>query len=248
MELFREAVDSGIDELRNLQQTLEVRPTDASNFSAVNSHLARINVWAVSIGLADHPKSEFASHWANVSLSIQAQTKSLLNDLVGLCREGTSTWQMQIVAETREDSTQQLIATTVASGRHFHHVGQVNGIIDQALFDYFGAKEPKTTTETPSSDELAGVLSDIEDVIDCLSSLAPSIRNATRPKLRSNTSSTITESNGQLEWDTRLVQTFFSTLDSILKDRLLMAISWRRKLIANWKGPPSQIHGREKSE
>lgn len=105
MEPFHEAVNSGIEELKNLQEALEARsPDESPNLSAVKSHLARINVWAVSTRLAI-PKSELTSHWYDISESIHTQIRSLLDDLVDLCREGTTTRQMQPGAETSKDST-----------------------------------------------------------------------------------------------------------------------------------------------
>lgn len=89
MEQFRQAVSSVAAELKKLQETLEARSSDPSgNLSAAKSHLARIKVWAVSVGLADPPRSEVTNNWSNVSLSIRTQVRSLLGDLVDLCREG----------------------------------------------------------------------------------------------------------------------------------------------------------------
>lgn len=110
--------------------------------------------------------------------------------------------------------------------------------VDQAVIDYFNPKQPGSTDETVSSDELPEVLADIEDIIDCLLSLAPSIRRGTEPKPILNSSPIITESNSQLERDTHLVRTSFPALDSMIVDKLVMAISWRRNLIANWKDAP----------
>lgn len=120
--------------------------------------------------------------------------------------------------------------------------------IDQALLDYFAPGEPVSATETVSSDELPEVLADIEDTIDCLMSLTPSIRNGTNPKLILNNPPTDTESSSQFERDRRLVRTFFPDLDSRIAERLLTAISWRRSLIANLKDERLKTHDPKKSE
>lgn len=120
--------------------------------------------------------------------------------------------------------------------------------IDQALLDCFAPGEPGSTTETVSSDELPEILADIEDTIDCLMSLTPSIRNGIKPKLIPNNPPTDTESSSQFERDRQLVRTFFPDLDSRIAERLLTAISWRRNLIANLKDEPLKTHDPEKSE
>lgn len=89
MDQAREAVNSVTTEVRKLQEALKARSSDASeNLSAAKSHLARINVWAVSVGLADPPRSEAICYWSKITLSIHEQIRSLLDDLVDLCREG----------------------------------------------------------------------------------------------------------------------------------------------------------------
>lgn len=89
MEQFRQAVSSVTAGLKRLLEALKARPSDVSeNLSAAKSHLARINVWAFSVGLAEPSISEATSYWSKSSLSIHAQVRSLLDDLVNLCREG----------------------------------------------------------------------------------------------------------------------------------------------------------------
>lgn len=119
---------------------------------------------------------------------------------------------------------------------------------DQELPGYANPRDPVSTAEPVSSDELSEILADIEDIIDCLMSLAPSIRNRTEPKLTLSNSPTSTESNIQLERDAQLVQKVFPTLDSMVADRLLMAISWRRNLLATWKDQSLKTRDPEKSK
>lgn len=120
--------------------------------------------------------------------------------------------------------------------------------IDQASLGSFAPEEPGATSESDSSDELSEILAEIEDIIDCLFSLAPSIRIGTEPKLMLNNPPTNMESSSRPERDMQLVRTFFPNLDSLIEDRLLTAISWRRSLIANWKNPLLKTHDLEKSE
>lgn len=89
MGQLREAVNSVTVELTKLQETLKSNPSDlTSSLSATQSHLARINVWAVSTGLADPPRSKGTSYWPKVSLSMRTHVRSLLDDFASLCGEG----------------------------------------------------------------------------------------------------------------------------------------------------------------
>lgn len=136
----------------------------------------------------------------------------------------------------------------MATGQRFSQIDQARGDIDQALLEHFCPGESKQTAENPSSDELSGILSEIEDIIDCLSTLVPSIRIGTGPVLTVTTTSASPKSSIQVERDTQLVREFFPTIDSAIKDRLLMAISWRWKLIATWQDTTLQAHEEERVE
>ncbi|KAG6366037.1 hypothetical protein INS49_000213 [Diaporthe citri] len=136
----------------------------------------------------------------------------------------------------------------MASDSHSNRPEEAKKGIDQALLDYFATEEPGSTTETVSGDDVSAILADIEDIIDCLLSLAPSIHNGTEPKLTPNTSQTSTESNSQLERDTQLVRASSPTIDSMIAERLLIALSWRRTLIANWRDPSLKTNDPEKSK
>lgn len=133
----------------------------------------------------------------------------------------------------------------IALDSHTNRRDEARGHIDQALVDYFASEEPKSTSETLLSDELSVILSDLEDIIDCLLSLIPSIRNEAAPRFTLGDVLIHSEPNGQIE---QLVRTQFPTIDPIIADRLVMAISWRWNHLASLRGLPSQTSGSDRSK
>lgn len=102
--------------------------------------------------------------------------------------------------------------------------------MDQELLDYFAVQEQPPIIQGPSENELSGIVIHIEEIIDCLMTLIPSVRGAAAQSLTVRIMSTQMESLDDLKTYVMLIQRQFPDIyDVIILRRLAESLSWRRK-------------------
>lgn len=128
--------------------------------------------------------------------------------------------------------------------RHAERPAEDKEITDQELLEYFAPEEQLPTSRGPYNNELSVILIHIEEIIDCLMSLIPSVCGITAANLTVGTMSIDTESldkmmiyeMGSFAW---LIDEQFRGLNFDISKRLAASLTWRRSRLRQFPGPPN---------
>jgi hypothetical protein len=100
-------------------------------------------------------------------------------------------------------------------------------IQEKALLDHFGLGEQTSMSEPSQKNEMSMILTQIGDIIDCLTNVIPSIRGCTESKLRIRTVLITSESPDVLDEHTQVVKEVLPAADDVVRERLVKSLSWR---------------------
>lgn len=132
-----------------------------------------------------------------------------------------------------------MAAQNLGSEAHTDKPAEGEVITDKELLEYFAPMEQSSVSGGPQDNELSVILTHIEEVIDCLMSLIPSIGGGRARSLTGSTISTDMQWPGEFERYTRLIQRFFPGVDDVISGRLTGALTWRRSCLNQFSELPN---------